>query len=549
MPDNPFGNAYSAILDPNQGGTIMGAIGGLMGSPTKSQAAGSMTGQALKELGALRDQGMDNQQALLKFFQTPTGQEYFTQAGPDGLKQLTDGLSAMTPPAPTMNNVPEGGKLYSTDRTGKTTLAGDNPKSYPPTALKPQEQMFDRNGNKLAENTNVDPSLLPPDVRSFQYFTQIGKLPQAEIARLAGLKADPTKGGPNSVTSEAVDKLVSDYGLDARTGEAIKAGTIKIVPLKNEIGQDTGDITVYDMSNPNAGAQLIRANRAGQSAPAAGSPTAAPLPGATPSTGAPAGVLPQVKPEAKASDIPGKNPKYFGDKASMFLGTGPVANALGAASSLSESVSPDLIIPQGAQANDRKTLINVLRSDLASMGQMGEGWVNKGVIEGLLKLAPTGGVMESPHEGIQRAIRLHEHLQQEIEAQSAVYHDQTLPIEQRKKAQAIVQGWQRVQRDLPTVDELSKMEEAIRTGKAGAPTVSGAVSAVGDIAGKAVTSVKKEIGKVQSDTGIALPGATQPNIDAITTPQDLLAIDPRGLSRENKIKYLRKVDTFKRGGK
>lgn len=532
MPDNPFANAFS----PDRGG-LTGFIGGLAGVPTQQQQSGSATGQALQELSQLKASGLDNQQAMLKFFQTPSGHDFFTHAGPDGLKQLTDGLQSMTAPAPLIHNVPEGGMLTATNpQTGQTTVNATNPKSYPPTALKPQEQMYDRAGNKLAENENVDPSLVPADVRTFQYMTKIAKLPQAEIQRLAALKADPTKGGPNSVMSESVDKMVKDFGLDERTGEAIKAGTIKIVPLKNELGQDTGDITVYDMSNPAGGAQLIKAKRAGESA------ATTPLPGTTPSTGAPVGVLPQVAPDKnKASSIPAANPKYFGDKATMFLGTGPVANALSTASGISESISPELIIPQGAQASDRKTLINVLRSDLSSMGQMGDGWVNKGVIEGYLKLAPNGSVWESPHEAIQKAIRLHEHIQQEIEAQAEVYHNASLPMETRKKAQTLIQGWQKVQRDMPTPDEMSKMEGAIRAGTAGAPTISGAASAVTDMAGKALTSVKNEAAKA----GITPSG---PNIDTISDPKELLAIDPRTLSREDKIKYLRKIDKMT-GGK
>ena len=86
MADNPFTSSYHSILDPGQSGTIMGTIGGLMGAPTASQAAGSATGQALQELSALRDQGLSPQQSLLKFFQTPTGHDFFVNAGPNGLK-------------------------------------------------------------------------------------------------------------------------------------------------------------------------------------------------------------------------------------------------------------------------------------------------------------------------------------------------------------------------------------------------------------------------------------------------------------------------------
>lgn len=546
MADNPFGSSYNAILDPNQGGTIMGAIGGLMGAPTRSQAAGSATSQALSELSALRDQGLPPQQALIKFFQTPTGHDFFVNAGPDGLKTLVDGMQATQAPAPIMHNVPEGGALYSTSpTTGQTSLAASNPKSYPPTTLGPQDIAVDRAGNKIAENTNQKATETPADVRSFQYFAQIAKLPPDEIKRIAALKADPTSKDPNSVKAAAVDELVKTYGLDPRLGESLKADVVKVIPLKNEFGQDTGAISVYDSSNPAAGAQVI--NPGGKGPAATGTPSAAP--GTSPSTGSATGVLPPVEPTpAPAAGTPkatisGNNPKYFGDKASMFLGSGPIANGLAAASGVSEMVNPKMIIPEGAQAADRKTMVDTLRSDLAAMGQLGGGiGVNKGVLEGYLKLAPTGGVTESPHQAIQKAIRLSEHIDQEIEAEGATAHNSKLPIEERKAAAARIDGWSRVKRDLPTYEELTKMEEAIRNGTAGAPTIASGVKTLTDAAGKTLTEGKKQATEVQ--TAVA-PGAV--NIDAISDPKELLAIDPRSLGRNDKIKYLRKLDSMKKG--
>lgn len=536
--ENPFANA----LRPERGG-LPGFIGGMMGVPTTDQAQGGATGSALAAIANLRSSGKTTQEAAMEFFKTPQGQEFFTNAGPDGLKNLAGGLSQMQPPSPTMNNIAPGGMLTSTDQNGKTSIAASNPQQFPNQVLGPQDQLRGGKGDLLAENPNQKGEV-PAAVRSFTFFTDLAKLPEAEKRRLAAIQADPTKGGPNSVMSEAADKLGTDFGVDPRTVEAIKAGTLKVIPLKNELGQDTGDITVYDLSNPGAGAQLIRANRPNTSIPSAVPP---PLPGVNPETGAGVGTLPPVKPDApmKSSSIPSSNPKYFGDKSSMFLASGPIAKGLSGASNLTELIDPTKIIPEGSKASDRQNLINTLRSDLTSMGQMGEGWVNKGVVDGYLNLAPSGDVFETPHEGIKRAIRLSEHVQQEIDAQAEVYADKTLPIEQRKKAQSIIQGWQRVQRDLPSPDELSKMEGAIRAGTAGAPTISGAIKEVSDMAGKALTSGKKQLNQVQSDQGL---GDKQPNIDAMNSPQELLTVEPRSLSRENKIKYLRKLDALNKKG-
>lgn len=536
--ENPFANA----LRPDRGG-LPGFIGGMMGVPTTEQAQGSATGSALAAIANLRASGKTTQEAAMEFFKTPQGQDFFTNAGPDGLKNLASGLSQMQPPSPTMNNIAPGGMLTSTDQNGKTSIAAQNPQQFPNQVLGPQDQLRNGQGALLAENPNQKGEI-PADVRSFAFFTQLAGLPQDELKRLAALKADPTKGGPNSVMTEAIDGLVKNYGLSPQLGEAMKAGQVKVLPLKNALGQDTGAATVVDLTTTPPTIQVL--DPANNRLPATATPNAGALPGATNDTGAAAGVLPQTTvevPTDRASEIPKNNPKYFGDKSTMFLASGPIAKGLAAASGVTEMVDPTKIIPSGAKAADRQQLINTLRSDLAAMGQMGDGWVNKGVLEGYLKLAPTGNAMESPHQAIQKAIRLSEHVQSEIDAQTDVYNDKTLPIEQRKKAQAIIQGWQRVQRDLPSPDELAKMEKHIREGTAGAPSISGAIREVTDIAGKALTSGKKELNKVGDDAGL---NKDQPNIDAITTPKELLAIDPRKLSRENKIKYLRKVDAFKR---
>lgn len=546
--DNPFANA----LRPEKGG-LPGFIGGMMGVPTTQESQGSATGQALSELSVLRDQGLPPQQALIKFLQTPSGQDYFAHAGPDGMKQLTDGLAATQPPAPTMHNVAPGGQLYQQDNvSGKTSLVGNNPQTFAPTKLSPGEQAIDRQGNTLATNENPPPD--PADVQSFKFYAQFSGLPKAELQRLAGLKMDPT-ADKTSVESQAIDKLVSDYGLPTETGEKLKSGQLKIVPLKNEVGQDTGAVSLIDMTNPNGPTvQVINPGGKGPAATTGTSipgvtPAVPPVAGTSPTTGSATGTLPPVSTDVStpAKTIPENNPAYFGKKSSMFLGSGAIASGLAGASSVSEQINPKMIIPEGAQAADRQVMIDTLRSDLAAMGQLGGGiGVNKGVLEGYMKLAPTGSAMESPHQAIQKAIRLSEHIDQEITAEQQTYANAKLPIEDRKAAAARIQGWQRVQRDLPSNDELASMEKSIREGTAGAATVSGAVNTIAGAAGRALTEVKKQGSEVAKAQGI---GDNQVDIDGISDPKALAAIDPRTLDRAGKIKYMRKVDQFTKGVK
>lgn len=540
---NPFETAF----DPSNGG-LTGFLGGLAGVPSNNQSAGGATSDALAQLSQLKDSGLNNQQALLKFFQTPQGHDYFASAGPDGLKGLVDGLQATTAPTPTQNVLAPGAALASTDNAGNSKITASNPQQFPNQVLGPQDQQVDGKGNVLATNPNQKGDT-PSDVRSFNFFAALNQTPPDELKRLAGLKLDPSSADKSTVASQTIDDMVKRGVLTQALGDSLKAGTISVLPVKNEFGQDTGSISVYDKANPSNGVQLIKP-QAGSAAPAVpGAPITKPLPGTNTSTGAATGVLPateseaaSVTPGARASSIPTNNPNYFGTKASMFLASGPIATGLQGASAASEMINPKMIIPEGAQAADRQTMIDTLRSDLAAMGQIGGGiGVNKGVLEGYLKLAPTGGLTESPHQAIQKAIRLSEHVQQEIDAQSEVVSNDKLPIETRKQAQTLIQGWQRVQRDLPSPDELGTMEKSIREGTAGAPTISGAANTIVEAGSKALTEVKKEVTTTAKQQGLT---SNQPDIDSITSPADLAAIDPRGLDRAGKIKYLRKVDQF-----
>lgn len=529
MPDNPFANAFN----PDRGG-LTGFIGGLAGVPTQQQAAGGATANALQELSALKDQGMNNQQALLKWFQTPSGHDFFSTSGPEGLKSLTDGLAATQAPAPILQNVPQGSTLTSTDpQTGTTKTLFKNPK---------------------------DPSdNIPADVKSFGAYAQIAGLPSAEIKRLALLKIDPSQADKSTAETQAIDELVKNYGLSSDMGEKLKAGVIKVMPIRNAVGEDTGAVTMFDMSSPNPTAQVIQPGQkpvVSNGAPAAG-PSAA---GTTPETGAATGVLPPsngpasngasptggATPPMKASDIAKSNPKYFGSKADMFLASGVIPSALAGASNLGEQINPGMVVPEGAKAADRQDMIDTLRSDLASMGQLGGGiGVNKGVLEGYLKLAPTGSPGESPHQAVQKAVRLSEHIQGEVDADQQIIDNPRATNEDKKAASARIQGWNRVQRDLPSPEELSKIEESIRNGTAGAPTAAGAIGTIMDAAGKGLTEVKKQAGQVQTK---AQGDPNEPDFTSMSA-SDLTKVDPRSLSRPGKINYLRRIDALKSGKK
>jgi len=537
---NPFeavaNGGYSAALDPGpqSQGTILGAVGGLLGMPTAREAAGGATGRALQELSVLREQGLPPQQALLKWFQTPSGQDFFTRAGPEGLKTLTDGLMATQAPPPTVHNVPEGGMLAQTNpTTGQTSVALTNPKRYPNQVLGPQDKMFDANGRPLAENTNTRPGDTPADVQSFQFFSQLSGLPQEEIKRLAGAKLDPNSSKA-TVESNAIDSLVERYGLSPALAEKLKGGLIKVMPLKNSVGQDTGQVNIVDLTTN----QSVLLDPTKQGAPAEqGAPQQA-LPGATPSTGAPVGTLPGVPvPKPRPSGTQG-NPA-FGSKEDMALGSGPVSKVLGAATKVTEAIDPRLIIDEGAKANDRETMLGTLRSNLQSIGTIGGGLSsNKGLIEGYVKTyLDQGFFTSSPHSQVQKLIRLHEVAQKNIEDETQRANNPSLPNEVKKQAFETVAGWERVLGSMPSYETLINQEKAIKNGTAGAPTVSGAANTLVKSGAKALTEGKRQIEGVE---------ALQPQDFNTMSEQEVLAVDPRTLDRQGQIKYLRRLDQMKK---
>lgn len=549
--DNPFSSLfpsrdrYNPTFDPNKSGTLTGLIGGLTGAPTAEQAQGGAVGRASAAIAGFRAQGQSPQQAAMSFFNSPEGQDFFANAGPEGMKRLGEAIAMTQPPAPTVTNLGEGGSAIVTDREGKLVNRFDNPRSHAPTVLKPGDMSFSRDGQKMNENTNVDPALEPAEVRTFKYLSSVSKLPPEELSRLAKLKLDPSQADKSTAATQAIDEMVEKFDLDPRTAAALRAGTLKLLPLKDG-AVDTGSFALVDISNPAGGSVIINpkgnrgTNAASSGAPSVASSTGVPqaVPGTSPETGGAAGVLPPAEPKT----IPQRNPKYFGDKASMFLGSGVIPSAMSAAGNISEQLNPGMVMPEAAKADDRQNLINIVRNSLSAMGQLGEGIsVNKGTVESYLKLAPTGSMGENAYQAVQKAIRLHEKVTEEIQAEEATLQNDKTTVEVRKGAAKRKDGWERVLRTLPTYEELSRIEEDLRTGKSEAPTLAKGVKELANQAGKALTEGKKQAKEVIDEQ-------KGQDFDSMTQEQ-LIAIDPRKLSRQENIKYLRAIDRLLKGDK
>lgn len=504
MADNPF----NALLNPDKQGTITGFIGGVMGNPTASQAAGAATGAALKELSTLRDQGLSPQQSLLKFLQSPSGQDYFVNAGPEGLKQLTDSLAATTPPAPQLHNVAPGGRLMSTDpTTGSVTELGNNPTT---------------------------------EQQNFSAFASLAKLPPAKIREFAAGQIDPVKNP--SEKKQAVENLVTNYGLDPKVGQGILAGTLQVIPVRDQYGYATGDVSIVDIGNGTN--VLIKPGQASPSAaPAASSSTApAGTAGTTPATGAGTGIIPPVNAPSGTTD-PTQNKKYFGSKADMVLGGGIVPNILSVTSKATEQLDSGLVIPEGAKAQDREAMLKLARNAILGMADTGLG-SNKAVVNSYADLVPSGAASESPHSNVQRFIRLHQNIDGEIAAEEAASVNQSLPQSERVASAKRAQAWKKVLRTLPTMDELDVMNNAILNGTSDAMNVRTGTKAAVEGVTKALGSAKKQAAGVQED--ISPTG----EMDFSTaTPEQLRSVDPRKLNTQQLLKLKARIEQLKAGAK
>lgn len=524
MADNPFAalisgdGGYSAMLDPNKQGTITGFLGGLMGRPTASQAAGDATGRALQSLAQLRQQGATPQQALLQFLQTDEGKDYFTNAGKDGIKNLTDALTASTPPAPEKVTLAPGTNLYNRDPTsGALTLMASQPTA---------------------------------EMQNFNNYASLAQLPPQRIRELAELQLDKTKAP--SEKKQAIQNLIDNYGLDPRLGAAMLADQVKLLPVKDQFGQDTGNSTVVDLTN-NTSTMLTPGNRVNagpdsdvvvnrpvvetRNGQPVTPPSAVPAAkvGTTPETGAKTGIIPA----AKVEPDPTKDSKYFGDKASMVLGGGLVPNILGAASKAGEQIDSSLILPEGAKANDRDTMLKISKNAILSMADTGFG-ANKVQVQSYADLVPSGGITESPHDNVQKFIRLHQYIDQEIASEEAASVDRSLPTQERAASAKRANGWKKVLRTIPTMEELDRMNKAIINGTAGAPNVRTGMKALGEQVRQVGKSAKDQAAGVQEDL------TQQGNIAAMSLEQ-LLALNPRELNAQQRQQLARRIQQLKGG--
>lgn len=495
-------NAFNPLFDPGKQGTLTGFLGGLAGNPTQDQAAGSAMGDAAKQIADFQAQGASPQQAVLKFMQSPGGLDFFTANGSQSMDQLAKLIQNSTPPDPKAVSIAPG-------HTGVIAQGG---------------------------NIIANASVPTTEVQNFNTFTQLAGASPQRVRELADLQMDPT--AKNTTAKErAIDSMVTDGQIDSKTGDKLKAGTYQVIPAKDNFGNTTGDVSIIDLSDPNNVKNvLIRAGQGGNNpSPSAGapSPAVAPAtsPGVTPQQGGGTGVLPAT--QGKSVFDPEAS-KYFGSKSNMFLGAGAVPNLLGAASKVSETLDPSLIIPQGAVANDRKTLLDQTNNAITAMGADSGGFgINKATLKTFQALVPSADATSSPHAEIQKGIRLLQKVNEEITAEENTVKNQNVPVSEKVAASKRIEGWRRVERTLPSMDEMAAMEKSIREGTAGASTIASGVQTLFGAGKKAVTAATSQA----SDVNNTVRGPQFESMDEA----GLQTVDPRALSNPDKVRYRNRI--------
>lgn len=469
------GTPFSHLLNPEQPGTLMGFIGGLTGSPSKGQVAGDARGRALQMLSAEIQAGKTPQQALVNFLQRPEGVELFIR-DPDLMTTLQQLQKQATPPEPKMTVAGPGQNVYSTIN-GVTTKVG----GAAPTVV--QELLG------LQEIAKLDPA-------DFQ-----------EMARLTMLPAEARR----TAQERAVASLISAGKISQETGQKIIGGIIKVLPIKNQYGEETGQVSIIDIASGN----VIQPGKANQ-------------PGNDTST---------IPDTAKNHDGTIDPSKLFRGKATMFLGTGIAPIMVSTLSSILEQIDPKMILEPGAKAHSQRQDIRELHAALINLRDNASGLnIPKITIDTLIKLAPGLGAFDTPHNSVISGIKLLDKVNEEVAANEASTRDPALPVEERKKAASRMTSWRRVQRALPSMPEMVAMEEAIRQGDAGALTLRGAVEDSTGGARRGVNELRNPGGK----------GTPQPTNDfSKMSPEQLLAIDPKTLDANGRAAYRRRLEALK----
>jgi len=320
----------------------------------------------------------------------------------------------------------------------------------------------------------------------------------------------------STVQSQALDKMVAEGKISIEMRNKILGGVIKSIPVRNEQGAVIGEDLV-DLSNM----QAIRT-----SAPTGGgtSPTpTAPGQGLPQPTNAPAARPGEPNPLQQGDDALLKDPKV-----SMALAAG-IAPVVGTtAGGLAGQLGIDL---GTSEMSKRQAAQAALRSALAEIARQGEGLgVSNKLLNTALDLAEFGTAMTpsiGPREANIKLRTLRQDVDDDYAAAERTMRDINQPQSVRSKAGLKLEALRNLQRSLPTVQQLDRMQAMIEAGTAGAWTP-------GTLMDKAKSGLQQGTDKLKGQS------QQQKDFTKMDEPS-LLAIDPKLLSKNERLQYMNRI--------
>lgn len=507
---------FDRLFAPDSSGSLFGTIGRAFGVQSGAERSGQASGEALKGLADLQAQGMTPQQAIVKYMQSPAGIDAFTN-NPGLMDQLTRFGAATTPPPAQITTAGPGQGVFSTDRnTNQTTNVGNVP-SLPQThVVGPGSAVSTTNAQG---QTNMTAPVPTQDTQQFKEMASLANLPDDALQEIARVKALPISQQPTE-QARAIQTLQSKYGLDPVLGQKFLAGALKVTPMYNFDGQHIGN-AVQDVLNGITvqGGGNIRLNQPGSRTDAT-KPTV------------------QITPQAVNPDGTVKPDKVFDDKNTMFLGTGisPIlaqylGNTLGQVSST--------LVPESSQrASGQRDYIQQLHTALISLRDNSSGLgIPIKAIDSVTNLAPGFGPLVDNLTSVQNGRRLLGLVQNEIQAAENATIDPNVAQSERINASKRIESWRRVERAMPTMDNMQKLEEALKTGTAGQLTPSSIYKDV-------KTGVQGAVKQGQKEVDTASGTETTKGAPSIQTmkPSELLALDPAKLTSDQRAMLRSRID-------
>lgn len=527
-----------SIFEPS-GGTTEGSFapfgfaGRMMGIPTTGERLGVLEGQAVSDLSKLVEEGASPEQALTRYMQSPEGQKFFGAPGVNFAGTLEKFKSLVTPPPPTVLNPAQGTTAQAIGRTGQPVGAPLSSPAVPHNmtvgpgqttrAIGPGGRTLNELSAPAAPfNTpagtqttvpgapgqpSTTVSTAPQEAQNFKIFAGLGNLTDDEFHYLARQQATPDNLRESQMKERVISQLVKEGKVDPEFARKRAAGFLEITKLKNPAGDETGQISITDMST-NPPTSVVISPRPGvrggitdlgntHGSFSVDRPVDNP-----PNPGAITSQPSTIPREARGPD--GRiNWDKVDPKVTMRLGAGPtgaISNAITrGAEMIDPSLSPEPGSPGDLNQKRRVAMDNYSNALLSLSDRSGDLGTPKAIIDTVTELQEGKGFLASPKIAIEKDIQLHDRLSREVAVEKYSYtNDYDMPRAEKIKQAQRIAAYERVLRELPPVND---MRELLRDYGAGKTNVPGVVSAMGQGFTKSVDMVATVFGQTKTEIG------------------------------------------------